>query len=89
MSSKGYQVAFAIKTLTLPQFGRQLGLPLRHSTQRESDKLAMFPNPSSAAWLAAAALATAGVYFFLRLTSKRRFYRDHDIVCIYRPTSPT
>jgi hypothetical protein len=76
---------FAIKTSTLPQFGRQLGLPLKHNT-RESDRLAMFPIPSSAGWLAAAALATASVYFIVRITSKRRFYRDHDIVCTYLPT---
>ena len=71
------------------QFGRQLGLPLppRHSTH-ERGKFAMFPNPSSAAWLAAAALVTTGVYFVIRITSKRRFYRDHDIVCAYLPYPP-
>jgi hypothetical protein len=45
-------------------------------------KLAMMqiPSASSVAWLTIAALGAAVIYFSLRLTAKRRFYRAHNIV---------
>ena len=56
---------------------------VRHNNcQSANFTMILFLGAPSVGWLAITAFSAVVVYFALRLTAKRRFYRSHDIVCL-------